>query len=67
MTGAELQKFLDKHGMSQRGTALMLGMNERTMRNHVKAANVSRELEFAVRYVAGLSKAEREALRRGDK
>lgn len=35
MTAAELRKLLDAHGMTNRGTARELGINERTMRLYV--------------------------------
>jgi transcriptional regulator with XRE-family HTH domain len=35
VTGKQLQKLLDAHGLSQRGTARRLGIGERTMRRYV--------------------------------
>lgn len=35
MTGGQLQRLLDRAGLSQRGAAKTLGINERTMRKYV--------------------------------
>jgi transcriptional regulator with XRE-family HTH domain len=49
MTGKQLQKLLDAHGFSQRGTARRLGIGERTMRRYVAGdLPVPPLVEFAV-------------------
>lgn len=54
VTGTDLQKLLDQHDMSQRGTARELDINERTMRSYVAGdLPVPRVVELAVRYLAG--------------
>jgi hypothetical protein len=35
MTPKQLQSFLDRHGLSQRGAAAAVGIGERTMRRYV--------------------------------
>lgn len=53
MTGGQLQKLLDRAGLSQRGAAKALGINERTMRKYVAGtAAVPRAIEIAVRCIA---------------
>jgi plasmid maintenance system antidote protein VapI len=53
MTGGQLQKLLDRAGLSQRGAAKTLGINERTMRKYVAGdAEVPRVVELAVRRLA---------------
>lgn len=49
MTGTQLQKLLDRAGLSQRGAAKALGINERTMRKYVAGdAEIPRVVELAV-------------------
>lgn len=51
MTGGQLQKLLDKHGLSQRGTAKAIGVDERSMRRWVASKSVPKVVELAVLYV----------------
>lgn len=52
MTAAQLQKLLDRAGLSQRGAAKALGINERTMRKYVAGdAPIPRTVEIALRCV----------------
>lgn len=52
MTAAQLQKLMDKAGLSQRGAAKAIGIGERHMRRMIAGeAAVSRTIELAVRYV----------------
>lgn len=49
MTGGQLQKLLDRAGLSQRGAARELEINERTMRRYVAGdMKVPRVVEYAV-------------------
>jgi plasmid maintenance system antidote protein VapI len=53
LTGGQLQKLLDRAGLSQRGAAKALGINERTMRKYVAGdAEVPKVVELAVLYLA---------------
>lgn len=53
MTGTQLQRLLDRAGLSQRGAAKALGINERTMRKYVAGdAEIPRVVELAVRCLA---------------
>lgn len=53
MTGHQLQKLLDRAGLSQRGAAKALGINERTMRKYVAGdSEIPRVVEIAVRCLA---------------
>jgi transcriptional regulator with XRE-family HTH domain len=53
MTAAELRKLLEAHGMSQRGTAKLLGINERTMRDYVAGeTKIPGPVAIAVRCLA---------------
>lgn len=50
MTGGQLQKLLDRAGLSQRGAAKALGINERTMRKYVAGdAEIPKVVELAIR------------------
>jgi hypothetical protein len=52
MTGGQLQKLLDLAGLSQRGAAKEIGINERTMRKYVAGeSEIPRTVEFALRWV----------------
>jgi hypothetical protein len=51
LTGKQLQKALDRAGMSQRGMAKEIGIAERSMRRYVVADHVPRLVELAVRCV----------------
>jgi plasmid maintenance system antidote protein VapI len=51
MTGGQLQKLLDRAGLSQRGAAKALGINERTMRKYVAGdAEIPRTVEYAIQW-----------------
>ena len=53
MTGPQLQRLLDRAGLSQRGAAKALGLNERTMRKYVAGdAEIPRVVELAIRCLA---------------
>ena len=53
MTGNQLQRLLDRAGLSQRGAAKALGINERTMRKYVAGDQViPKAIEIAVRCLA---------------
>lgn len=53
MTAAQLQKALDRAGLSQRGTAKELGISERQMRRYCSGeAKVPRLVELALKYLA---------------
>ena len=52
MTGPQLQKLLDLAGLSQRGAAKELDINERTMRKYVAGDSaVPRTVEYALRWL----------------
>jgi len=52
MTGKQLQRLLDRAGLSQRGTARELGINERHMRRYIAdEAVIPRLVEIAVRCI----------------
>jgi hypothetical protein len=59
MTPAELREQLEKGGLSQRGAARELGLDERTMRKYC-AGNlpVPKVVELALRWVAQQSLAD---------
>ena len=49
MTGGQLRKLLERAGLSQRGAAKALEINERTMRKYVAGdAPIPRVVELAV-------------------
>ena len=53
MTAGQLQKFLDRAGLSQRGAAKALEINERTMRKYVSGdSEIPRTVEFSLLYLA---------------
>jgi DNA transposition AAA+ family ATPase len=53
MTPKQLQRFLDEHGLSQRGAAREIGIGERTMRSYIAGdLPVPRTVEYALRWVA---------------
>lgn len=55
MTPMQLQKLLDKAGLSQRGAARELEINERTMRKYIAGDSaIPRTVEFALRWLAHL-------------
>lgn len=52
MTAAQLQKLLDQAGLSQRGAAKALEINERTMRRYVAGDQpIPRVVEYALRWL----------------
>ena len=52
MTALQLQRLLDRAGMSQRGAAKSLDINERTMRKYVSGdAPIPRTVELAAKYL----------------
>lgn len=53
MTGPQLQRLLDRAGLSQRGAAKLLEINERTMRKYVAGDQViPKVVELAIRCLA---------------
>jgi hypothetical protein len=53
MTPTQLQKLLDSAGLSQRGAAKAIEVNERTMRKYVAGESaIPRTVEYAIRWVA---------------
>jgi transcriptional regulator with XRE-family HTH domain len=53
MTPAQLQKLLDSAGLSQRGAAKAIEINERTMRKYVAGESaIPRTVEYALRWAA---------------
>lgn len=53
MTGRQLKRFLKKSDLSQRGSARLIGIDERTMRRYVAGKlPVPRAVELALRWVA---------------
>lgn len=58
MTAGQLQKALDRAGMSQRGAAKEMGISERQMRRYCSGeAKVPRLIELAMTYQAAIGKA----------
>lgn len=53
MTGGQLQKLLDSAGLSQRGAAKEIGINERTMRKYIsgEAKVIPKTVEYALRWL----------------
>ncbi len=52
MTGAQLQKLLDSAGLSQRGAAKEIEINERTMRKYVSGeSSIPKTVEYAVLWI----------------
>lgn len=52
MTPKQLSKLLSDAGLSQRGAALLIGINERTMRRYVAGDLViPRTVELALKWV----------------
>jgi plasmid maintenance system antidote protein VapI len=57
MTGPQLQKLLDSAGLSQRGAAKEIEINERTMRKYVAGeAKIPKTVEFALRWITSQPK-----------
>jgi predicted transcriptional regulator len=52
MTGKQLQALIDRAGFSQRGTAKLIGIGERTMRGYISGEHpIPLTVEYAVRWV----------------
>lgn len=52
MSPSQLQKLLDRAGLSQRGAAKAIGISERQMRRYVAGeATVPRVVEYALRWL----------------
>ena len=53
MSPTQLSRFLEQHGLSQRGAAKALGIGERTMRRYIAGdLPVPRTVEYALRWIA---------------
>lgn len=62
MTAAQLTKLLVRAGLSQRGAAKAIGINERTMRKYIAGESpIPRTVEYALRWVVQCSPSEAEA------
>lgn len=67
MTGGQLQRLLDLAGLTQRGAAKELDINERTMRKYVAGdASIPRAIEYALRWIIYSNDELRRAQRRTD-
>lgn len=52
MTGLQLQRLLDRAGLSQRGAAKAIGINERTMRKYIAGESaIPLTVEYALRWI----------------
>lgn len=52
LTALQLQRLLDRAGISQRGAAKALEINERTMRKYVAGdAPIPKTVEYAIQWV----------------
>lgn len=52
MTALQLQRLLDRAGLSQRGAAKAIGINERTMRKYIAGeSETPLTVEYALRWV----------------
>jgi plasmid maintenance system antidote protein VapI len=59
MTALQLQRLLDRAGLSQRGAAKALEINERTMRKYVSGDSpIPKTVELALRWLASQSDGE---------
>ena len=57
MTGSQLQKMLDSVGLSQRGAAKEIGINERTMRKYVSGeSKIPKTVQLALCWVVHIRK-----------
>jgi transcriptional regulator with XRE-family HTH domain len=57
MTAGQLQRLLDSAGLSQRGAAKEIGINERTIRKYVSGeSKIPKTVELALCWVAHLRK-----------
>jgi hypothetical protein len=61
VTSLQLQRLLDRAGISQRGAAKALDLNERTMRRYVAGEPIPRVVELAAKYLWEKSDANRQA------
>lgn len=61
MTAAQLAKLLDRDGLSQRGAAKAIEINERTMRKYIAGESpIPRTVEYALRWHIHCSSSEAE-------
>ena len=52
LTGLQLQRLLDRAGLSQRGAAKALDINERTMRKYIAGdSKIPKTVELALMYL----------------
>lgn len=59
MTALQLQRLLDRAGLSQRGAAKALEINERTMRKYVSGDSaVPKTVELALLYLCSTAQRE---------
>jgi hypothetical protein len=62
VTPKQLQAFLDRNGLSQRGAAATIGIGERTMRRYVAGdLPIPLAVEYALRWVASVDEQLRHA------
>ena len=55
MTGGQLQKLLDRAGLSQRGAAKEIGISERQMRRYISGdAEIPKVVEYALLWLVHL-------------
>ncbi len=60
MTALQLQRLLDRAGLSQRGAAKALEINERTIRKYVAGeSKVPKTVELALLYLCGFDRRQR--------
>jgi len=53
VTGKQLQRLLDEAGLSQRGAAREIDLNERTMRSYIAGdLEIPKKVEYALRWLA---------------
>jgi len=61
MTALQLKRALQKAGLSQRGAAKALGINERTMRRYISGEQpIPRVVEYALNWLIHLSREDAE-------
>jgi plasmid maintenance system antidote protein VapI len=59
MTALQLQRLLDRAGLSQRGAAKALEINERTMRKYIAGdAKIPKTVELALLYLCSTAQRE---------
>lgn len=56
MTGTQLQRLIDSVRFTQRETARLLDINERSMRRYIASAEVPKVVELAVRQLIAIEK-----------